>query len=217
MMKMKYPPHNDSAKFFKMTTWEVDEILDYISFNLRKDKIKMVFKEPNDETQLKIGREWFWTRNRTSLGRCFSFKVPKWIQNKKATYYILSKVKPSLSIMAFQIMSISFMTKIPAYVYVHYPGHYYHPDSQSKISLIKSTRHWAQLNYEITNTLPRKGKKSCRQYPDNYTLDDCFIDVCHTGCPGSIFHFLRVYYSTTIHFLPNIGKVRMRLRGEHIL
>ena len=88
MMKMKYPPHNDSAKFFKMTTWEVDEILDYMTFSVRKDKIKMVFQEPTDENQFRIDGNWFWTRNRTSLGRCFSFKVPKWIQNKKVTYYI---------------------------------------------------------------------------------------------------------------------------------
>ena len=74
-------------------------------------------------------------------------------------------------------MDISFGTKIPAYVYVHYPGHYYHPDSRSKISLINGAGHWAQLHYEITNTLPRKGKKRCIQYSQNYTLDDCFINV----------------------------------------
>ena len=82
---MKYPPHNDSAKFFKMTTWEVDEILNYMRFNLRKGTIKLVFEEPKDETQMKIDGEWFWSKNRTTLGRCFTFKVPKWIQNKKAT------------------------------------------------------------------------------------------------------------------------------------
>ena len=74
-------------------------------------------------------------------------------------------------------MAISFMTKIPAYVYVHYPGHYYHPDSNCKITLTRGTGHWAQLHYELTFTLPREGKKRCIQYPENYTLDDCFINV----------------------------------------
>ena len=73
-----YPIHNDTAEFYKEATWEIDEILDNIIVNTRKAKFQIRFGEESEKDILSITEN-----NKTSIGRCYSFQIPKWMINEK--------------------------------------------------------------------------------------------------------------------------------------
>ena len=83
-------------------------------------------------------------------------------------------------------MDIEFVNKIDSYIYGHHPGHFFHPDSDAKLTLHPGTRMYSEIFYDITHSLPEETNKkseSCSFYEGNYSLDNCFLDV-------SLNHFL---------------------------
>ena len=98
MRNMDYPKHNDTAKFYKSMTYEISEIVDKIKIKVRSGKfpkITLMFDDITEEREdlIKMNEyEWFRSKNRTSIGRCFSFHIPLWIRELKVTFLILNYV-----------------------------------------------------------------------------------------------------------------------------
>ena len=92
MRNMDYPNHNDTAEFYQSMTYEISEIVDKIKIKVRNGKfpkLTLVFEDINEEKEdfIKMNEyEWFKSKNRTSIGRCFSFHVPLWIRELKVTF-----------------------------------------------------------------------------------------------------------------------------------
>ena len=95
-------------------------------------------------------------------------------------YVYLFLKAPRLIANIFQIKTIKFVTKMDTYIYVHHPGQYWNPDSQSKVSLKTKQKNFMEIFFDHTYTLPKKlegNKATCRQYNKNYSLDYCMTDV----------------------------------------
>ena len=85
MQKLKYPQNISDIELFEEATYNASEVLKTIS-------IKVLSTLPNTTNQRifwinfdKLAIEnsvndWVKTKNWTSLGRCYSFQVPKWLR-----------------------------------------------------------------------------------------------------------------------------------------
>ena len=84
----KFPENVNSAEFFKNATYSANELIKLIS-------IRVSDNLPNsDETTFDINFDaltlddisnWVVTKNWTSSGRCYGFKIPDWIRNLKVS------------------------------------------------------------------------------------------------------------------------------------
>ena len=77
-------------------------------------------------------------------------------------------------------MSIEFFNKIDSFVFAHHPGHFYHPDSNAKLTLLLGTRMYTEIFYDLTHSLPEekdKNSEECSNYEGNHSLDNCFLNV----------------------------------------
>ena len=95
-------------------------------------------------------------------------------------YVYLFLKAPRLIANIFQIKTIKFVTKMDTYIYVHHPGQYWNPDSQSKVSLKTKQKNFMEIFYDHTYSLPMKleeNKLTCKEYKKNYSLDYCMTDV----------------------------------------
>ena len=94
MRRMNYPKHNDTAEFYKLMTYEISEIVDKITIKVRPGKFSkytLMFGDVPKEKEdfIKMNEyEWFIAKNRTSIGRCFSFHIPKWIKELKVKIFL---------------------------------------------------------------------------------------------------------------------------------
>ena len=99
MRNMNYPRHNNTAEFYKSMTFEISEILQKIRIKVRNGKFsKLTFSfdvlEESEEFIKMDEYQWFRSKNRTSIGRCFSFDIPMWIKELKVNSVSdLSKMK----------------------------------------------------------------------------------------------------------------------------
>ena len=98
MRNMNYPKNITSAKLYKSMTYGISEIIKKIKIEVRNGKYKrlyMSFDVPVEiEEMIKINEfEWFVSKNRSSIGRCFSLQIPEWIKERKVIflYYIIKK------------------------------------------------------------------------------------------------------------------------------
>ena len=85
MQKLKYPQNISDIELFEEATYNASELLKTIS-------IKVLSTLPNTTNQRifwinfdklaleKSVNDWIKTKNWTSLGRCYSFQVPKWLR-----------------------------------------------------------------------------------------------------------------------------------------
>ena len=92
MRNMDYPKHNNTAELYKSMTYEISEIINKIKIEVRNGKYKRLtlgFDVPvENEEMIRMNKyEWFISKNRTSLGRCFSFQIPQWIKELKVIFY----------------------------------------------------------------------------------------------------------------------------------
>ena len=91
---MDYPKHNNTAEFYKSMTYEISEIVNKIKIEVRNGKYKRLtlgFDVPvGNEEIIKMNEyAWFTSKNRTSLGRCFSFQIPQWIKDLKVIFFAI--------------------------------------------------------------------------------------------------------------------------------
>ena len=84
MQKLKYPQNISDIKLFEEATYNASELLKTISIkvlstlpNTTNQRIFWInFDELANENSV---NDWVDTKNWTSLGRCYSFQVPKWL------------------------------------------------------------------------------------------------------------------------------------------
>ena len=95
MRNMDYPKHNNTAELYNSMTYEISEIINKIKIEVRNGKYKRLtlgFDVPvENEEMIRMNKyEWFISKNRTSLGRCFSFQIPQWIKDLKVILLLIT-------------------------------------------------------------------------------------------------------------------------------
>ena len=91
-------------------------------------------------------------------------------------YYITSILCTALT----QIEKISIITKMESWVFGHFIGQFFYPDTSSKVTLKMGQKIYITTNFETVYSIPKKDKNGhldCYEHHVNESLDDCFIKV----------------------------------------
>ena len=84
----KFPKNVNSADFFKNATYSANELIKLISIKVSDNlpnSDKTTFEINFDALTLDEISNWVVTKNWTSSGRCYGFKIPDWIRNLKVS------------------------------------------------------------------------------------------------------------------------------------
>ena len=178
LRKFNYPKYVDSAKYLEKISYNLSEVIKSISVLVQETSFG------NNSTEFILFSSNIKMMNYTDqfyhhFGRCYTFQIPLWIQkllvNVFPIWLELLIIILIIINFEFQILEIQITTKIKTSIWVHHPGQWLYPDTDSNLNVNLGELEFIILSYSFIYSLPEV--HNCGEYNLN-SFDYCIKDVC---------------------------------------